>query len=149
MNDPIFKSKDGRFWREAQYDVEVLTRNVLRIYAWVKVLDDLPPNCEKTTLSEESFKQVGEAIMKDVPSVIINGSEDDWIDEDTSGGFTIASSDPYVDQTHEAVRHFAAWVPENAQQRRFKAMIENLEMKAKNEEDEFHFSLGEATPDFQ
>ena len=143
MNDPIYKSPDGRFYRQTVYDVEVLDKNLLRIYDWNMVLDDLPPNCQETTLGAEGFKMVGEAIMKDVPSTILNGDSDDWIEDDT-GGFTRApSTSEYVQKTHSDVAAFDNWIPENDQQRKFKNMVLNLENKARSEEDEYRFTRGE------
>jgi hypothetical protein len=87
--------------------------------------------------------------MKDVPSTVRPGDVCDFI-VDSTGGFSVATdtNDNFVSATHDAVRHFAGWVPENAQQRRFKAMVECLETKAMEEEDDYNFSQGCANGDF-
>ena len=150
MNDPIFKDSAGNYYMENGYDVVILKKNLLRIYEWTESIDNLPEGCVQTTLEKEGYKMVGEAIMKNIPSVILNGDQNDWIEENQLGGFTMANSNSeFVQSTHTAVNKFAEWIPENAQQRRFKDMIERIEDRAMNEEDEHHFNNGTAPSNFK
>ena len=74
---------------------------------------------------------------------------EEWI-IDESGGFSVAgNNDPFVNSTHTAVRSFDSWVPENAQQRRYKEMVRSIENRAMTEEDEHCFKNGSATGDFK
>ena len=151
LNDPIFRSRNNVLYKKVDDTVYELTRNIFRQYIWILINDDLPPGCTETTLRSEGFKVVGDAIIvKDEPSVAIMGTAEDFIVHE-SGGFSMAenANDGFVSSTHDAVRHFANWVPENAQQRRFKAMVVDLEAKAMGEEDEHTFATGSATGDFK
>ena len=150
LQEIIFKDSTGNLFMEQGYDIAVLKKNLLRIYEWETVLDELPEGCVQTTLEKEGYKMIGNAIMKNVPAVILNGDSNDWIEENQSGGFTMANNNSdFVQSTHTAVNKFAEWIPENAQQRRFKDMIERIEERAMNEEDEHHFNNGTAPSNFK
>lgn len=143
MDDQIFKSESGELF--CQYDgvSKKLCKNPLGIYAWMLYHAEYSTD-NTTTLKDEGFVLVGHAIMKEIPQIRLLNEDSDplWITGE-SGGFTRATTNTLlVQQTHTAIDAFNDWVPENAQQRRFKAMVECLEAKAKNEEDEYCFARG-------
>ena len=149
VDDPVLKCSKGELYRVDGEQKYILVKDLLRIYDWVPYTLDLPENCSETTLTNEGFKIISGNVSKDSEHNI-SSVESGWIVND-SGGFTVASdsSDPFVSTTHYAVRSFDDWVPENSQQRRFKDMIQNLESKAMEEEDEHRFAQGSATGDFR
>lgn len=152
MNDQILRSENGLYYRRSDDgNVLVLRRNVFRQHEWCAT-DSIPDGCVDTTPEKEGFEMVGDVLMKkgDVPKPISMGESLSFI-EDTSGGFTMAkdSNDRFVITTHHAVRHFDNWVPENAQQRRFKNMVQNLETRAMREEDEHNFNNGTVMGNFK
>jgi hypothetical protein len=144
MNDPIYRAPNDSLYKKTKTDeVFKLHRNIFRQYIWKRINDTLPPNCVETTLRGEGFKMVRESIMKETPTPIVPDDVMDYI-VDSRGGFGMAKNtdNVFVSSTHDAVRHFANWVPENAQQRRFKIMVTNLETRAMEEEDDFAFTEG-------
>ena len=150
MNDPIFRSNgDSLYKKTSTGGLMKIHRNIFRQYIWENVNDELPSNSVETTLREEGFNMVGTAIMKETPTPIVPDDVMDYI-VDSTGGFGVATNtnDAFVSSTHDAVRHFANWVPENPQQRRFKNMVANLESKAMQEEDDFAFTGGSVNGDF-
>ena len=151
MNDPIYRSQNDSLYKKTNTgEVFKLTRNIFRQYIWERILNDMPPHSTESTLRAEGFKMVRDTIMKETPNPIISDDVMDYI-EDSTGGFQMATDTDhiFIASTHDAVRHFAAWVPENAQQRRFKKMVDNLETKAMQEEDDYSFKQVCATPDFK
>ena len=151
MNDLIFRAKDDSLYKKTtDGNLLKLHRNIFRQYIWKRINDELPPHCEETTLRGEGFKMVGVAIMKETPTPIVPDDVMDYI-VDSTGGFSMAQNrdNVFVSSTHDAVRHFANWVPENAQQRRFKDMVAKLETRAMQEEDDFAFTGGCANGDFK
>ena len=145
MNDPIFKCEDGRLFRQQDNVVQQLTRNLLRIYNWEPVQESVPDLSVETNLHSEGFKMVGQAIMRDVPSVMLENPDPAWITEE-SGGFLrgSASDSSFVRETHQDVSAWNEWVPQTAQQRTFHNMVVRIEERAKREEDEYHFARGTA-----
>jgi len=143
MNDQkILRSENGIYYRQNENNVYVLRRNIFRQYEW-EISDSIQTNCVETTLKNEGFVFVGEIIMKnnEMPPQITDSTMGNFIVEE-SGGFTMSedTNDRFVSTTHAAVRSFDQWIPENAQQKRYKSMIEQLENKAIKEEDEYHFN---------
>jgi len=152
MNDQkILRSENGIYYRQNENNVYVLRRNIFRQYEW-EISDSIQTNCVETTLKNEGFDFVGEIIMKnnEMPPQITDSTMGNFIVEE-SGGFTMSedTNDRFVSTTHAAVRSFDQWIPENAQQKRYKSMIEKLEKKATKEEDEYHFNKESCMDDFK
>lgn len=156
MNDPIFITPAGKIYR-TQYQTGdgfnnwKLHKNITGVYEWQGIdAGEMPADVRETTLDKEGFRMAGEAIMKKSVRPVRTTENMNFI-TDERGGFTMAKdqNDPFVYATHQAVRTFDNWVPENAQQRRFKAMVQNIEDNAMKDEDEHNFSEGTATGDFK
>jgi len=153
MNDQnILRSENGVYFQNSENNCYVLRRNIFRQYEW-ELSDSVPTNCVETTLKNEGFVFVGEIIMKDneiPPPITTDSTMGNFIVEE-SGGFTMSNDtkDRFVSTTHAAVRSFDQWIPENAQQKRYKSMIEKLEKKATKEEDEYHFNKESCMDDFK
>ncbi len=149
MNDPIHKTPDGSLYRTThELYPECLVRNILRIYEWEPVPEQSLEGAVNTTLEEEGYQLVGEAIMKAPPPAILgDGTESEWITNDT-GGFTRAPCDnEYVRETHRALAAWEHWVPETAQQRRYRDMVVRLEARSRHEEDERAYAEGTSVRD--
>ena len=156
MNDPIFVTPTGRIFRTqyqdgAGFNNWVLHKNITGVYEW-RGIDgsEMPTDVTESTLDKAGFRVAGDAIMKKSVNPIRTTENMDFITNER-GGFTVAQDpeDPFVYSTHQAVRTFDNWTPDNAQQRRFKEMVQKIEEKAMNEEDEHHFNQGSAVDDFK
>ena len=147
MNDPIMRSVDDKLYKKIDGKNYIFKKDLLRIYDWELFSGTIPENCTNTTLTDEKFIFIENGYSKDKHHDI-STTETGWIVNET-GGFTAANNtNDFINYTHQAVRSFNEWIPENAQQRRFKSMVENLEQKAKIEEENHVFKQGKAMPDF-
>ena len=139
MNDPVVKTNEGLF-RENNGIAQQFRPNLLRMYEWVNLEEKLPDGTT-TTLEAEGFHKVGSVFMFSPPPTML-GENMPLISEST-GGFTRATATTQqVTDIHAAVDAFKDWEPVDAQQRRFKTMVDKLEADARREEDEHCFLAG-------
>ena len=141
MDDPVFL-KQNVAYRERGTQLEELVPNLLGIYLWQP---STVPKKEfgavvQTTLSDAGFVLVNNAIFKSVPTVSKGSNSCNWISEET-GGFTRANSvNKVIQETHDAVDKWTEWDPVTPQQKRFKQIVDSIEMRATRENDDHTFS---------
>ena len=151
MNDTIFKSNtSGSFYKKCDSGSFILKKNILRFYEWSDYEhDDIPSDVVETTLLQEQFMECGNEQYR-LSNNTIQEHNPDFI-TNSFGGFSVArnADSEFVRETHTAVRSFNSWVPSSEGQKRFKQTIEDIEARAKREEETVAFANGRAAPDFQ